>query len=110
MGTLGQPKGPLERLLTDGYFRVQGTDDIFAIGDCSRMAEQDLPPTAQVAQQQGKVVAKYLNRRMRSKETRPFRYKHVGMMAYIGNNRALADMKNVRAAASRRGFSGGRPT
>ena len=95
------PKGPMRRLLTDGQFLVQGTDDIYAVGDCSRMVHQDLPPTAQVAQQQGKHLARYLNRKARGKETKPFAYRHMGMMAYIGDKRALADMKNVKG----RGFT-----
>lgn len=99
--SLDLPKGPLNRFLTDHTFLVQGTDNIYAIGDCSRMVDQDLPPTAQVAQQQGKHLAKYLNKKVRGKKAKPFEYRHMGMMAYIGDRRALADLKNVKG----RGFT-----
>lgn len=98
---LDLPKGPMRRLLTDGQFLVRGTDNIHAIGDCANVMEENLPPTAQVAQQQGKHLARYLNRKAHGKETKPFAYRHMGMMAYIGDKRALADMKNVKG----RGFT-----
>ena len=93
---LDLPKGPLKRLLTDRHFLVLGTENVYAIGDCARMEDQDLPSTAQVAQQQGKYLARHLNRHAQGKETPPFKYKHMGMMAYIGEQRALADLKNVK--------------
>ncbi|HNT87783.1 MAG TPA: FAD-dependent oxidoreductase, partial [Candidatus Hydrogenedentes bacterium] len=78
------PKGPLQRLVTDRDFLVVGTRNVYAIGDCSILADQDLPATAQVAQQQGKHLAKHLNRKARRMPTKPFRYRHMGMLAYIG--------------------------
>lgn len=99
--SLELPKGPLGRLLTDRHFLVQNSTNVYAIGDCARLADQDLPSTAQVAQQQGKYLARYLNRRAHGKPIKPFKYKHMGMMAYIGEQRALADLKNVKG----RGFT-----
>lgn len=85
------------RILTDDYFRIPGVEDVYAIGDCARIDGQDLPPTAQVAQQEGHYLAGYLNKRARHRDAEQFHYKHMGMMAYIGNQRALADMRNVKS-------------
>jgi len=57
-------------------------------GDC---AASGFPLTAQVAAQQGK----YLGRAFRDHEachTQPFRYKHQGTLAYVGNAEAVADL------------------
>ncbi len=94
--SLDVPKGPLQRLVTDRHLLVAGTRNIYAIGDCSILQDQDLPATAQVAQQQGKYLARYLNQLARGKTAKPFRYRHMGMLAYIGEHRALADFKNVK--------------
>lgn len=99
--SLGTPIGPTNRLLVDEYFRLDGHDKIFAVGDCSEMDGVDLPPTAQVAQQEGKHLAKEFNRMALGQEMRPFKYKHRGMMAYVGSRRALADLGTIQG----RGFT-----
>jgi NADH dehydrogenase FAD-containing subunit len=55
-----------------------------------------LPATSQVAQQEGKYLAKALTRRARNQPVEPFQYKHLGMLAYIGGDRALADLESVK--------------
>lgn len=86
------PKDARQRFVTDTFFRVQGHASIYAIGDCAVSAGTPLPATAQVAQQQGDYVARSLNRLAAGREAEPFSYKHMGMLAYIGGNRALADL------------------
>jgi NADH:ubiquinone reductase (non-electrogenic) len=81
-----------KRLVTDDKFQVLGTEDLYAIGDCANMQDNPLPATAQVAQQQGDHLAKNLNNLARNKDSKPFEYKHMGMMAYIGDQKALADL------------------
>ncbi|MBM2840389.1 MAG: putative dehydrogenase [Bacteroidetes bacterium] len=78
------PKDPKSRIVIDGYFRVKGYENIYALGDCSVIESGELPATSQVAQQQGKYLAKALQ------------YRHLGMLAYIGSNRALADLENFK--------------
>lgn len=87
------PKDERGRILVDEHFRVKGYDTIYALGDCSVIDGAPLPATSQVAQQQGKYLARALNRRAQGKPVEPFRYKHLGMLAYIGGNRALADLE-----------------
>ncbi len=90
------PKDPRDRILTDAFFRVEGFDDLYALGDCSRVRELSLPATAQVAQQQGKYLAKALTLRARGRTPAPFSYRHLGMLAYVGGDRALADLQSYK--------------
>lgn len=85
-----------KRVETDECFLVKGTRNVYAVGDCSSIAGNPLPPTAQVAQQEGKHLAKNLNRMVRDKEPVPFKYRNMGMLAYIGKRRALADLSNFK--------------
>ncbi|GBG00600.1 NADH dehydrogenase [Raphidocelis subcapitata] len=50
------------KLAVDPYLRVIGARDIIALGDCSRLWGEPLPPTAQVAGQQGAYAARLINR------------------------------------------------
>ena len=94
--TAGLPKDNQSRIIIDKFFRVKGYENIYALGDCSVIQESPLPATSQVAQQQGKYLAKALTRRVRNLPVEPFHYKHLGMLAYIGSNRALADLQNFK--------------
>ncbi len=87
------PKDQRGRFITDSYFRVSGNEHIYALGDCSSIAGAALPATSQVAQQQGKYLATALTRLARKQPVEPFRYRHLGMLAYVGGNRALADLE-----------------
>lgn len=90
------PKDARDRIVIDGYFRVKGEDRIYALGDCSVVEGNPLPATSQVAQQQGKYLARALTRKARGLHVEPFQYKHLGMLAYIGSNRALADLESFK--------------
>jgi len=85
-----------DRILTDHYLRVLGQENIYAAGDASVMLGKTLPATSQVAMQQGQYLARALNRRARGKPVGPFEYRHLGMLAYIGDHRALADLPNFK--------------
>lgn len=82
------------KIFVNEFFKIKKDEknyynDIFAIGDCTHMITGELPATAQVAQQQGLFLAKYLNREMKVRES--FKFKNLGMLAYIGGHKALAD-------------------
>ena len=81
------------RVVVDRYLRIPGRPGVYALGDCAACGDPALPATAQVAQQQGLYLAESLARRQ---ELRPFGYKKMGMLAYIGAGRALADLPNVQ--------------
>ncbi len=98
--TLEFPKNRASRLLTDDRLRVSGAGNIYAAGDCATPASQNIPATAQAAQQQGKYLARSFNNMARGKPIPSFNYHNLGMLAYIGSRRALADLPNVKG----RGF------
>ncbi len=89
------------RLVTDDHLRLEGSAEVYALGDCATPRDLSFPATAQVAQQEGIYLARAFNRQARGTTAGPFRYRHFGMLAYIGTNRALADL----AAVKGRGFS-----
>jgi NADH:ubiquinone reductase (non-electrogenic) len=90
--SLSFPKDSSSRIITDEYFQVAGVPDVYALGDCATIRGKHLPATAQVAQQEGAYVARQLNSRARGKRARPFKYRHYGMLAYVGSGKALADL------------------
>jgi len=84
-------KDRAQRIITDSFFSVDEKRTVFAIGDCATRTGDELPATAQVAQQEGEYLAKLLNARISGKKEKQFKYRHMGMLAYIGDRRALAD-------------------
>jgi NADH:ubiquinone reductase (non-electrogenic) len=92
------PKDKRNKLIIDHYLRLAENDSIYAIGDCSEIPEEPFPVTAQTAQSQGKYVGKLLNRISRGKQTKPFKYKDLGMLAYVGGNKALANLKQYKGS------------
>lgn len=89
------------RLVTDEYFRIKGFQQIYSLGDCATIEGNILPATSQVAQQEGYYLAKSLNALASLRPLKPFTYHHRGMLAYIGSNRALADLPQIKGG----GFS-----
>ena len=89
------------RLKVDAYNRVERLKDVFAIGDqCIMTADKDYPyghpQLAQVAIQQGKLLAENLKRIEKKKPLKAFHYKNLGSMATVGRNRAVAEFKKVK--------------
>jgi NADH:ubiquinone reductase (non-electrogenic) len=84
------------RLLVDDHLRLLEHQDAYGLGDCSSLQGHPLPATAQVAQRQGKYLARALERRRRGLPVAPFDIRSSGMLAYIGGGRALADLPHVK--------------
>lgn len=83
------------RIPVTGDCNVAGYPELFVLGDLAEFKGLDgkpLPGVAQVAIQQGKYVAKRIRRRLRGRDTPPFRYRDRGNMATIGRNQAVADI------------------
>ena len=89
-------KNKRNKIITDGFFQVIGFEDIYAIGDCCEMDNQSIPATAQVAEQEGLYLAKMLNHP--EKDIKLFSFRNLGMLAYIGGYRALADMPKFKGS------------
>jgi NADH dehydrogenase len=85
------------RILVDEINRVKGFSNIFAIGDqCFQTSDKNYPnghpQLAQAAIQQGRLLAKNLNRLEGNKSTKPFVYHNKGSMAIISKYRAVVDL------------------
>lgn len=50
------------RIVTDGWLKVLGTNNIFSIGDCACIKNSSLPATAQVASQQGAYLGRLFSK------------------------------------------------
>lgn len=89
------------RIKVDEFNRVPGMEDVFAIGDqCIQTTDKDYPKghpqLAQVAIQQGKLLAKNLCRLEKGKKMQPFHYRNLGSMATVGRNKAVAEFSRVK--------------
>lgn len=84
------------RILTDEFNRVKSLSNIFAIGDICLQTEpnypQGHPQVAQVAIQQGKLLACNLQCLIRQEIMKPFYYRDRGSLATVGRNKAVADL------------------
>lgn len=111
-GVAAQPVGNLDashigrggRIKVNAFNQVEGLDGVFAIGDQCIMPDGDPswpgghPQLAQVAIQQGTLLAKNLRRIEAGRELKAFRYRNLGTMATVGRNRAVAEFKKVKMA------------
>lgn len=86
-----------KRIQVDGFNKVKGTHNIYAIGDISLMTTdeeypQGHPQLAQVAIQQGSLLAKNLVSITKNEAMEPFAYTNKGSMAIISKYRAVVDL------------------
>ena len=101
LAQLGLPLDERGRVKVDATLRVEGTDDVWALGDCARVpnlaaADPD-PPTSQHALRQARRLAKNL-----SGDPQPYRYRMLGQVATLGRYKGIADVLGLRL----RGFPG----
>ena len=89
----------------DEYLRVEGYQDIWAIGDCAAVQDvrkgQDgkiVPPTAQAAVQQGHVVARNVLKTIdgREDDLERFEYRPLGQLVELGSDFAVNEVMGVR--------------
>lgn len=96
------------RFIVDRFNRVQGYDNIFAVGDIAAMVTADRPDghpmMAQPAMQQGRWLARNIVAHLQHKKMKPFRYRDRGAMATIGRNRAVADIQLLHKSYKTQGF------
>src|SRR5882757_4799460 len=84
-------------MMTDEYNRVQGLEDVYAIGDISIQKTDAAfpnghPQLAQPAIQQGRALAENLTALSDGKPMKAFKYVDKGTMAIIGSRRAVCDL------------------
>jgi NADH:ubiquinone reductase (H+-translocating) len=89
--------GKGNRLLVNEVNKVQGTENVYAIGDtCLQKSDEKFPEghpqLANVAMQQGQHLAKNFIAMDKGNDPTPFRYYDKGSMAIIGKSKAVADL------------------
>jgi NADH:ubiquinone reductase (H+-translocating) len=102
LGEWGLPLDERGRVIVDGTLKVDGRDDIWALGDCARVPNAATPgefdpPTCQHALRQARQLAKNLRG-----ETQVYRYRMLGQVATLGRYKGIADVMGLRL----RGFTG----
>lgn len=92
---------PNGRVKVDIFNKIEGYENIFAIGDLACIVTEETPKghpmVAQPAIQQATNLGKNF-RKILKKETNltPFKYKDLGSMATIGRNKAVVDLSFIK--------------
>jgi NADH:ubiquinone reductase (H+-translocating) len=102
LAELGLPLDEKGRVRVGPELRVEGQEDVWALGDCTRVVnaatpDRPDPPTSQHALRQARRLAKNLGG-----EPRPYSYRMLGQVATLGRYKGIADVVGVRL----RGFLG----
>jgi NADH dehydrogenase len=88
------------RIKVDDICRIEGSANIFAIGDVAAMINEEYPKghpgVAQVAIQMGDHTAKTILQLINNQSTSPFKYHDKGSLATIGRNKAVADLGKIK--------------
>jgi len=97
---------PLERgkIIVDRCLRVQGVDDVWALGDNARIPLGDpndpdvayAPPLAQFAVREAKALARNILAHLNGEAPTPFKYSSLGTMASLGGRTGVADILGVK--------------
>ncbi|XP_072035082.1 probable NADH dehydrogenase [Amphiura filiformis] len=99
--SLNVDKNKQGQILTDKHLRVKSdkNSSVFAVGDCADIEGYSLPCTAQVAEREGRYLAKCLAS-LDTKpitEIEPFKHQNMGMLAYVGDYKGVTDTPAVKA-------------
>jgi NADH:ubiquinone reductase (H+-translocating) len=100
---LGLPYDERTGLKVDLTLRVEGHDDIWAVGDCAAVQDvrhengKIVPPTAQAAIQEGHVAARNVLKILDGEgDLEEFRYKPIGQLVELGSDFAVNEVMGVR--------------
>lgn len=89
-----------ERILTDEYNKVNGYENVYAIGDVACMVTKDYPQghpqIAPVAIQQAELLAGNIDKHIKQWTPNKFKYFDKGTMATVGRNRAVVEVGRFR--------------
>ena len=88
-------------VMVDSTLRVNGLDNVWAVGDCAEIPDPDkegqsYPPTAQHALAEGKVVGDNVAAAMLGKPLKPFRFRAIGVLVGLGHRTAAAEIRGWR--------------
>lgn len=82
------------RLLVKPTMQLLDFPEVFAGGDCAAVEDDSLPPTAQVARQQGSAIASNLQALAKGKELQPADVSISGTLMKLGLENAAANIFN----------------
>jgi NADH dehydrogenase len=96
LGRFGLPVDERGRVRVDETLRVEGLDDVWALGDGARVPnlatpDHPDPPTCQHALRQARRLVKNL-----AGPPRPYRYRMLGQVATLGRYKGIADVLGLR--------------
>lgn len=83
------------RVAVDEYLRAPNYENVFVVGDCSLIFNEEgrpYPPTAQMATQQGQHLAKNLAALLRDGSMSPFKFESKGTVASLGKGEAIGNV------------------
>lgn len=96
------------RVKVDADLRAPGHSDVFVIGDCALMINEETnrpyPPTAQIAMQQGQAVANNINSLIKGEETHPFVPDLKGTVCSLGDSDAIGVVFGKKITGKRASF------
>jgi NADH dehydrogenase len=99
---LGLPLADAGRIAVDATLRVNGREDVWAIGDIAAVPDPakggrgPTPPTAQHALRQGRLAADNVAAVLGHGRVRKFKYKTLGVFVDLGRHQAVAEMVGVK--------------
>jgi NADH:ubiquinone reductase (H+-translocating) len=89
-------QGPVNRIRVDRFNKVDGLDNVFAVGDIAYMETprypRGHPQVANVAINQAKLLASNFSQKLKGQALKEYTYKDLGSMATIGRNKAVVDL------------------
>jgi NADH dehydrogenase len=94
--TLASERNRSGAVVVDGTLRVNGLEDVWAVGDCAEILDphgRPCPPTAQHAMREGKLAAENVVAALRGKDLRPFRFRPLGVLVALGHRTAVAEVR-----------------
>ncbi|HET7513390.1 MAG TPA: NAD(P)/FAD-dependent oxidoreductase [Gaiella sp.] len=102
LASLALPLDERGRVPVDATLEVEGTEDVWALGDCAAVPNERTPgrfdpPTCQHALRQARRLAKNMQG-----PPRPYGYRMLGQVATLGRYKGIAELPGIRL----RGFLG----
>jgi NADH dehydrogenase len=87
------------RIKVDRYLRALDHPEIFVAGDLASVVNPEtghvLPPLAQIAVDEGTVVANNLRAAIEGKQLEPFRFRDKGFVVSVGNRKGVAEVAGL---------------
>jgi NADH:ubiquinone reductase (H+-translocating) len=95
LADLGLPLDERGRVVVDATLRVEGTADVWALGDCAAVPNTKTPgtvdpPTSQHSLRQARRLAKNL-----AGDPRPYGYRMLGQVATLGRFKGIAELPGL---------------